>query len=401
MLLTHLSLTNFRSFSRLDLEVPGGPILLVGGNAQGKTSLLEAIYFLATLTSFHAESDRQLIHFLAIREPLAVSRIVGRFQKGGREHELEIRIILESNGLRGGARVRKEALLDGIKHKLNEAVGNFNAVLFLPQMLSIVEGSPRNRRRYLDLALAQVYPDYTAFLSTYGKVLTQRNALLKQIGETGGDPKQLEYWDEELTALGAYLIRARIHAVQEMGDLAALIHSDLTRQKEILRLDYRPAYDPLPAPNAQFSLQLDDPRDRTRFSLEQIQSGFQEALLEKRGEELARGVTVIGPHRDELRFLCNQVDLGTYGSRGQVRTTMLTLKLAEFSWMQAKSGYWPVMLLDEVLAELDDDRRSDLLDRVQDNRQSLLTTTDLDLFHASFIEKSKIWQITGGRVTAA
>jgi len=145
MYLTHLSLTNFRNFARLDADLPTGTLVLVGSNAQGKTSLLEAIYLLSTFTSFHADHDRQLIHFLTAREPLAVARIVADYWRGGRDHRLEVRIIQEQNGFNGSARLRKEVLLDGVKQKLGDVVGHFNAVLFLPQMLNIIDGSPENR----------------------------------------------------------------------------------------------------------------------------------------------------------------------------------------------------------------------------------------------------------------
>ncbi len=399
MRLTHLSLTNFRNFTRLDLPVPAGTTLILGQNAQGKTSLLEAVYLLTAFTSFHADSDRQLINFITAQERLAVARIVARFEKDGRSHELELRIIKESNGP-GNGRVRKEVLLDGLRMKLGEAVGRFNAVLFLPQMLRIVEGSPSERRRYLDLALAQVLPDYTAALAAYNKVLAQRNALLKQIAESGSDPSQLSYWDEELTVLGARLIRHRIRALQEIEFIAAQIHLDLTRGAEVLRLDYRPSYDPLPNPQGQLALELADQKDRSGFSQEGLQAGFAQALQENRGEELARGVTTMGPHRDEMRFLANGIDLGTFGSRGQVRSTMLTLKLAEVAWVRQKMGHWPVLLLDEVLAELDEIRRADLLSRLQDSEQVLATTTELSMFSPEFVAAANIWQVEGGRVRA-
>ncbi len=398
MILTHLSLTNFRNFARLDMEAPAGTILLVGSNAQGKTSLLEAIYMLATVSSFHAENDRQLIHFSILDDDVAVARIVGRFEKNGQPHTLELRIIQERNG-NNGTRMRKEVLYDGLKQKLSEAIGHFNAVLFIPQMLEIVEGSPSNRRRYIDLALAQVVPEYTAVLSTYNKTISQRNALLKQIAEQGSDPAQLLYWDNEAAALGSRLIHARIRALQEIERIAAPIHMNLTRGAEVLRIEYRPAYDPLPSPSGQLLMNLNDPKDRSSLNRDQIEAGFLKALQEKRGEELARGVTVIGPHRDEIRFLANKIDLGTYGSRGQIRTTLLTLKLAEVAWMKHKTGQWPVLLLDEVLAELDESRRADLLAQVSGIEQALATTTDLSLFAESFVEKAEIWKVKAGQVS--
>jgi DNA replication and repair protein RecF len=394
--LNHLSLTNFRNFTRLDLEVPHGPVLLVGDNAQGKTSLLEAVHFLAIFASFHASNERQLINFLATREPLAVARILAGFEREGANHRLEVRLIQEPNG--GALRMRKEILLDGVKQKISETVGMFNAVLFLPQMLAVIEGAPEERRRYLNLALAQVVPHYSAALSGYNRALTQRNALLKQLNERGGNPDQLDYWDEQLVAFGSQLVHARIRAVQELERLAALTHAELTRGEEVLRFDYQPSYDPIAPPPGQFTLPFDAPIDRTRYSTSDIRDGFLERLVQQRDEEIARGVTISGPHRDELRLLSNGIDLGYYGSRGQVRTAILSMKLAEVAWMREKTGEWPVLLLDEVLAELDGQRRLDLLSRLGECEQSLMTTTDLDLFAPEFISQAVLWQVRAGRV---
>jgi DNA replication and repair protein RecF len=312
-----------------------------------------------------------------------------------------VRIIQERNGYNTTTRLRKEVLLDGVKQKVGDTVGVFNSVLFLSHMLRIVEGSPEERRRYLNLAMAQVLPRYAPTLSAYNRTLSQRNALLKQLNERGSDPQQLAFWDEQLATSGAQLIFARIQAVHELGHLAARVHSELTRGREMLRLDYQPAYDPLPQRPQQYALPLDAPIDRTNLSLDKIQQGFLECLTRLHPEEIARGVTTIGPHRDELRFLGNGVDLGTFGSRGQARTAILSLKLAEVSWMRGKTGEWPVLLLDEVLAELDTERRADLLARLADSEQTLLTTTDLDLFSDNFINQSNLWYIRGGRLVDA
>jgi DNA replication and repair protein RecF len=370
----------------------------VGDNAQGKTSLLEAIYFSATLESFHAQTDRQLINFLAAREPLAVARIVLDYQRAGAAHRMEIRIIQEAAN-NGNSLLRKEILLDGLKTKSAQVFGQFNAVLFLPQMLRVIEGAPDERRRYINLALAQSLAGYSEAVSAYGRALPQRNALLKQLGEHGGDATQLDFWDEKLATAGAQLIRARIQSLQELERMAARLHSELTRGTEVLRLAYQPSYDPLPPPPGQYSLPIDARLDRSGISLEQIRQGFLASLVRLRNYDIARGVTTTGPHRDELRFLSSGIDLGSYGSRGQVRTAMLALKLAEVSWMQAKSGEWPVLLLDEVLAELDTQRRVDLLDRLSQCEQALLTTTDLDLFAADFVQKAKRWNVHAGRVS--
>ena len=399
MYLTHLSLTNYRAFTRLDLDVPRRVLVLVGANAQGKTSLLEAIYYLATFTSFHAASDRQLINFGATNAPVAVGRIVAEYHRAQRSHRLEVRLIQEGGG-NGGTRLRKEILLDGVKRKANEALGHFTAVIFLPQMTRILENGPDERRRYLNLAISQAVPGYAQALSDYAEVVTQRNALLKQLGERGGDQDQLCYWDELLADRGAIIIHARIAAVQEMERLAGRVHQRLTRGDEILRLLYQPAYDPLPLPtNGQIGLPLRQVQaERSAFSREQIRKGFMDRLGSVRAEEISRGVTTIGPHRDELRFVSNGIDLGDYGSRGQVRTTLMSLKLAEVAWLKEKTGQWPVLLLDEILAELDVQRRADLLAAVAESEQAIATATDLNMFRKEFLQESTIWKVAAGAV---
>jgi len=398
MYLKHLSLTNFRSFARLDIDVPQRVVLLTGANAQGKTSVLEAIYFVAAFTSFQTHVDRQIVNFHeAKKNTLAVTRLVADYQRGKNKHRMEVRLILEPTGV-NGQRLRKEILLDGVKKPANEVIGHFNAVIFVPQMSQIIEGAPDDRRRYLNLALAQSTPAYARVLSEYNQALTQRNALLKMLGERGGNSEQLEVWDDTLARLGAQIILWRIEAVQQIERLAARVHHELTHGSEILRLAYEPAYDPLPKPNGQFGLKLDTVIDRSRLALDEIQAGFCERLKELRNEEIARGVTTIGPHRDELRFLANNIDLGDYGSRGQVRTALLALKLAEVNWMKDRTGEWPVILLDEVMAELDVQRRADLLKYVGESEQVLFTTTDLNLYEHDFVEKSEIWKVESGRV---
>ncbi|GIV65760.1 MAG: DNA replication and repair protein RecF [Chloroflexota bacterium] len=397
MHLTHLSLTNFRAFSRLDMEVPRHILLLVGDNAQGKTTLLEAVYFLATFTSFHAAHDRQLINFLAEEENLPFARVVADFQRGGKPHRLEIRLIQDAVGA-NGARLRKEILVDGVKRSMQDAMGSFNAVLFLPQMTQILEGGPDERRRYLNLTLSQIVPGYAQALTEYVQVVAQRNALLKQLAERGGDSEQLTYWDTLLVQRGAYLIQARIRALNELERLSARIHDRLTEGKEVLRLVYRPGYDPAVGPRTQYSLPIETTVDRSGFTEEQIREGFLARLRMVRAEEIQRGVTTIGPHRDEVRFTANGIDLGDFGSRGQVRTALMALKLAEVAWMREKIGEWPVLLLDETLAELDIQRRADLLNALGDCDQAVLTTTDLNLFNEAFVRQCTIWQVQAGCV---
>jgi len=399
MYLKRLSLTNFRKFTRLDVDIPPKVVVLVGANAQGKTSVLEAIYFLAAFTSFQTHADRQIVNFHeAKNNSLTVTRLIAEYQRSKSKHRLEVRLILEPTGVLNAQRLRKEVLLDGVKKPVNEIIGHFNAVIFVPQMSQIIEGVPEDRRRYLNLALAQSTPAYARILSEYNQALTQRNALLKLLGERGGSSDQLEVWDETLARLGAQIILWRIEAVQQIERLASRVHNELTRGSEILRLAYEPAFDPLPKPNGQLGLKMDTVVDRSRLDLNEIRDGFRARLSALRSEEIARGVTTIGPHRDELRFLANNIDLGDYGSRGQVRTALLALKLAEVNWMKDRTGEWPVILLDEVMAELDVQRRADLLKYIGESEQVLFTTTDLNLYEPHFVEKAEIWKVESGKI---
>jgi DNA replication and repair protein RecF len=284
--------------------------------------------------------------------------------------------------------------------KINDAIGQFNAVLFLPQMLQILTGSPQRRRHYLNLTISQVDIRYRESLTEYNKALVQRNALLKQLNERSGDPEQCSYWDEKITLAGAYLIFRRIQAIHQLDYLAASIHQELTRGEEILRFRYLPSYEPLESPPGQMAMPLDSSADRSGLTLPEIEDGYREKIIARRSEDIARGTTSLGPHRDELRFLSNGIDLGNFGSRGQLRTTLLALKLAEVSWLKEKNGDWPVLLLDEVLAELDDSRRQDLLTRLADSEQALLTTTDLGLFSDDFRESAGLWEIQQGNLVS-
>ncbi len=399
MYLRHLSLTNFRNFTRLDVDIPRRVVVLLGSNAQGKTSLLEAIYFLAAFTSFQTHADRQIVNFHEAKSnSLTVTRLVADYQRGNGKHRLEARLILEPMGVLNGQRLRKEILLDGVKKPVSEVIGHFNAVIFVPQMSQIIEGAPEERRRYLNLALAQSTPAYARVLSEYSQALTQRNALLKSLGERGGNADQLDVWDDALIRPGSQIILWRIEAVQQIERLASRVHHELTHGSEILRLSYEPAFDPLPKPVGQLGLKINTVVDRSGLELKDIQDAFRARLRERRSEEINRGVTTIGPHRDELRFLANDIDLGNYGSRGQVRTMLLALKLAEVNWMKERTGEWPVILLDEVMAELDLQRRADLLEYIGESEQVLFTTTDLNLFVPAFAEKAEVWKVEGGRV---
>jgi DNA replication and repair protein RecF len=397
MFLTSLSLTNFRLFNRLEVDFPKQILLLVGKNAQGKTSFLEAIYFLTAISSLNASHDRQLINFSTLRDSIPVARLIAFFQRGGSNHRLEIRLILET-GINGNGRLRKEIFLDGVKRNLQTAIGLFNSVIFLPQMMSILEGGPEERRKYLDNFVSQIYPEYARALNDYGSAITQRNALLKQLSERGGDPVQLNYWDELISGCGSVIIHNRILAIQEIEKIAQDEYQALTHAHENLQLIYQPAFDPQQDSHAQMKLKIISAMQRKPISIDEIKYGFSQQLKLTRKEDIGRGITTIGPHRDELRLMSNGIDLGIFGSRGQVRSAIMSLKLAELKWLQSKTGEWPLLMLDETMAELDHQHRLDLQDQLWKYNQVILTTTDRHLFSDDFLKKCILWGVEAGKI---
>ena len=403
MYLRHLSLTNFRTYARLELDLPAQAILLHGDNAQGKTSLLEAIYVLATGRSSHTASDRQMIHWLAAEESRTpYARLVADVTKADRSLHIEMVLMLEPANTEDGWRFRKQIKVNGTIVKGADLIGQIAVVMFLPDDVEIVSGSPGTRRRYLDNTLSQVDAAYVEALDLYNDVLVRRNALLKQLAETGGDPDQLIYWDEQLAHSGTLITLRRQAAIAELEAQADRLHRTLTSERHNLHLRYQPSFSPdqPQAPVYQRRLNLDLPTQSPDATLTQAQAAFLKHLTAKRSEELARGTTLVGPHRDELRFIADEIDLGTFGSRGQQRTAVLALKLAEVHWMRAKINDWPILLLDEVMAELDMNRRSFLLNQINGAHQSILTSTDPEMFTAEFRTHAKLLKVVKGRIEA-
>lgn len=405
MRITHLSLTNFRNYGRLELTLPPGPTLLHGDNAQGKTNLLEAIYYLATARSSHADQDYQLLNWQALQpeEPIVVGRLTAQLETNQGQRQIEIRLIREQQ--RNNATFRREALVNRRKVRLMDLLGNLRVVLFLPQDVQIITGSPAKRRRYLDITLCQTDPVYCRTLSAYNKVLEQRNALLRQIAEQGRGRDILPIYTEKLVHLGSQIFARRAAFVAQLAQEAQRIHYEaLTQGREVIRLSYLPrlTLNSLNRGDEETVREASALADWLNEQQEtaQIEAKFQQVLDQIQKTEMAAGTTRIGPHRDDWRFWVDGRDLSSYGSRGQQRSALLALKMAEINWMAAESGETPVLLLDEVVAELDEHRRALLLETVQKATQSVLTATDPGMFTASFLEKATTMTVEKGRVTA-
>lgn len=398
MYIDHLSLSNFRNYARLELSLPRQPVVLHGDNAQGKTSLLEAIYYLATNKSPYTTSDRQLIHWRTEHDPLPFARIIAELsKKGSALQRLEVTLMLENVG--GVPRFKKHIKLNGVEKRVMDTVGLVTVVLFVPRDLSLIEGSPSDRRRFMDTTLSQVNRLYAESSDEYERLLPQRNALLRRIAERRSSPAELAYWDEQISAHGAILIAERQKFLRELEIRAQLNHHQLTGNRETLTLQYQPSFLPKSEKQSgQLSFDVLGLDLHKELTAAEIQPQFAEQLQKEQRESIERGATLSGPHRDELRLLINGRDCGLYGSRGQARTTVMALKLAELEWMHEHQGEWPILLLDEVVAELDSKRRAFLLDRLDGEMQLLVTTTELDIFSESFASRAKKLEVVEGQI---
>lgn len=400
MHIEHLSLQNFRNYARLEMSLPRGPILLHGANAQGKTSLLEAIYYLATARSPYTTSDRQLINWNVDRDLFSFAKIGA--EVASRDDVLNrVEITLTEGVGTGGGRLNKEIRVNGVPRRLMDLVGQVNVVMFLPQDLTLIEGPPAERRRYMNVTLCQTDSDYCRALGTFEKVLSQRNALLKRIADREAGPDQLDYWDEQITESAGVVVAGRQRLLRELEVKARRVHYELSGGGEDLELLYQPGFEATANNSGQLSFDVLGLDLNRQLDAAEIAAQYAARLAESRHEEIARGMTLSGPQRDELRLLFNGHDLGLYGSRGQARTAVMALKLAELEWMRDTVGEWPILLLDEVIAELDAARRAYLLDRINGVSQALLTTTEPDIFTPGFLERAARWHVHQGQIVAA
>jgi len=402
VLLKHLSLTNFRNYARLELDFPTRVIVLQGENAQGKTNLLEAIYYLAVTRSPHAESDRQLINWLAGRDELPFARLVADFEC--ERGPLRIETTLMQTPVPGrdaaSALLRRTFKVNGVKRRAMDLLGQIQVVLFLPEDVDLVSGPPARRRRYLDITICQIDAYYCRHLQKYNQVLTQRNALLRMLRDRGDDPEQLAYWNQKLVEWGSYLIARRKQILGRMNQCVRGTHGTVTGGNERLWLAYHPRVR-INDENACDcgSLVLEGQRPTvSQEEVRRISERFAAQLREVRTEEIARGATKLGPHRDDISFLVDDVDMRAYGSRGQQRTVALSLKLAEVELMREETGETPILLLDDVLSELDTLRRKALLAMLGDGLQVILTTTQMGSYPQGFLETSSLWRVEQGRI---
>jgi DNA replication and repair protein RecF len=400
MHIRRLTLRHFRTYEHLELELPAKPVLLLGANAQGKTSLLEAIAYLALGRSPLTHRDHHLIHWDAVESAMPFAHLQAHVVHPQREELLEI--ALEWRTLsNGNRRTQKQIKIDQRSVRLADLAGHLNVVCFLPEDLTLVTGSPSERRRYLDDLLSQVYATYVEVHSAYRSAVSRRNALLRHMRDHGGsDPLQLVPLEERLVRMGVTVAMYRRRVIRELTMHVNRLHQEMTGDGAWLQLAYQPNFEALRPPDINPETgELPAIEDEAALDVESLYDAYRASFQQHRQEELHRGVTVVGPHRDDFTFMSNGRDVGVFGSRGQQRTAVLALRLAELHWLQKATGETPVLLMDEVLAELDRSRRGYLLNLLEDVEQTILTTTDAELFPSRFRERAAIYRVAGGAVS--
>ncbi|BAY45841.1 DNA replication and repair protein RecF [Scytonema sp. HK-05] len=371
MYLKTLHLRQFRNYKEQQVDFTAPKTILVGNNAQGKSNLLEAVELLATLRSHRIARDRDLV-----REGEATSQIHATLERQTGISDLTL--TLRRNGRRTVA-LNSETL-----RRQMDFLGVLNAVQFSSLDLDLVRGGPEGRRNWLDTLLIQLEPVYAHILQQYHQVLRQRNAFLKHNVETrhlSSLQSELAVWDAQLATTGTRVIRRRDRAIQRLAPIASAWHASISGSTEILELKYSP----------NISLEQNHP--------EQIQQAFLDKIQLRAVAELHQGTTLVGPHRDEIELTINQTPARQYGSQGQQRTLVLALKLAELQLIEEVVGEPPLLLLDDVLAELDPSRQNQLLDTIQDRFQTLITTTHLGSFDSQWLNSSQILFVKAGEIS--
>jgi DNA replication and repair protein RecF len=366
LLLKQLRLENFRNYEQLIIHINTPVVIFVGNNAQGKTNVLEAIYTLALTRSHRTSNERELIRW---NEELAVLHAHIEKKYGA----CELSLSLSKQGKK--AKVNHLA-----QRKLSEYIGHLNVVMFAPEDLDIVKGSPAVRRRFVDMELAQVNPAYLYDLNQYQRALEQKNNVLKslQLKGTSSD-EMLTLWNEQMAQYAVKIIKKRTTFINQLAEWAKAIHAGITNQKEMLDIRY------------VCSLPLSDQADETVLI-----GDYMVKLEEIQEKEIRRGSAQVGPHRDDLHFFINDKEVHTFGSQGQQRTTALSLKLAEIELIHSVTGEYPILLLDDVLSELDEIRQTQLIDTFKDKVQTFITTTSIANIDLHTISHYELLHVSDG-----
>lgn len=358
MIIKSIDLQNFRNYKLQHIDFDSNINIIYGDNAQGKTNILEAIYLAGTTKSHKGCKDAEMINFA--EDEAHIKAIVS---KNGIDYRIDMH--LKKGRTKGIA-------INGVPiRKSYDLIGIVNQVFFSPEDLSIINNGPAERRRFMDMELSQLSRLYLENILKYNKVLDQRNKLLKDMSFDSALSDTLEIWDMQLISYGKKIIIERQKFTEDINKIIGNVHNKLSGGKENLIIEYEP------------SVKAD---------------AFESQLIKNRDRDIKTKMTNIGPHRDDISFVVNDIDIRKYGSQGQKRTTALSLKMAEILLVKEKTGDTPILLLDDVLSELDSNRQNYLLNSIE-NVQTLITCTGLDDFVDKRIYINKTIHIIDGQVT--
>lgn len=373
MILKSLKLTNYRSYSEFYEEFDKQKIIIIGQNAQGKSNILEAINLIATSSSLRANKDSDLIKF---SNEFAI--MFANIKKV--DEDLEIALQINSSG-------RRRLKINGVSKKAPQAdlIGNFFSVLFSSDDLYLIKGSPSSRRDWIDSLLTQVEPRYNPLIKNYQKATTQKNALLKQAKESGMPTNKLipllDVWNDQIITLGSEIIFIRLNLLSDLEPIAKEFQNNISSGNEILDLKYIS------------SIGADLTRDK-----DILKNLFAEKIKTSFSEEYARGQSVLGPHRDDITFFINEKEAKSFASQGQQRSIVLSIKLSELKVIEKKKNEIPVLLLDDVFAELDESRQDFLLHNLSPEIQTFITTTHISSLQKDLLNNAKVIKIENGKV---
>ncbi len=367
MFLEKILLRNFRNLKDIVLKAAPSLNIFIGPNGQGKTNFLESIYLLGTAESHRTNKEREMIHW--DREKALVQGLLHK-----EEQQIKLSLLLDRTD-------KIVKVNDNQLSTISEFLGIFNTVIFSPGDLQLVKGSPARRRKFINLEISQVSNLYYNLLKKYEHVLRQRNNLLKDIRDRGRnkDIETLEIWDIQLVELGSKIIEKRVEVLGKLNILARLKQREITTGRENLSVEYESSLGELKS--------------------EDIKLIFKQNLVNNRDNEIKRGYTLVGPHRDDIILKINEIDLRKYGSQGQQRTSALALKLAELEFMKSETGEYPVLLLDDVFSELDENRRQTLIESITGKIQTFITTTEINTIGEINNGSRKIFRVDNGQIT--
>ena len=346
---------NFRNYSSCNLDFSSMINVFYGQNAQGKTNILEAIFYSAFGMSHRTFTEDDLLKISCREMAVGVE-----YESFSGDHDIKIKKYQQLG------RSKKEIFLDGTKVRPKEHYGSLNVVMFSPEDLQLVKGEPSLRRRFFDMQIAQTDPIYYDLLVKYNRVLQQRNKLLKEIRDNGGNQQQLEPWNKEFIVLATAIAKKRQLALEKLQAIAGEIYASITGNKETLTIKYE-----LKANNGELLYPESD------FSAWEM--FYTNKLKERERIDILRGNTGIGPHRDDIVLLLNDMSLKSFGSQGQQRSGALALKLSQLEYVRREIGEFPVLLLDDVMSELDNSRRAQLLLFIDGRVQTFITVNDREL----------------------